>query len=213
MAKKKSRIIKGNEDGLVSITEMVRLLKSSKYFSKLPNVRTKRFVANYCTNHMNGKRAALIAGYSERSAGTYAGKLLAMPVVKNAIKEFVTIYLGRLKEVISLQIVETERLRAFYNIGDIIDSEGRLVVRNLKDLGPLQACIDGIETKIINGEKQIKVKLADKDKAIDLLSKYVELMNGPDELTINAGVLVIKPQKTKEEWKAMTDKKKVTENK
>jgi phage terminase small subunit len=206
-----SRKIVGNDNGLVSIGEMVRLLRDSKHFSKLGSRRMKRFVAVYCTNSLNGKQAALAAGYSARSAESYAGKMLADPKVRDAIKEFLKIMLDRIKEMISFQIIEIQRIRATYQAGDIIDGRGRLIVSDLKELGPLQYCIEGIETKYVRFGDEIKeqiiVKLADRNKALDMLTRYVDLINESSDTIINAGVLVVKQQKTKEEWKAMTENK------
>ena len=206
MAKRKQyREITGTEDEIISITEIVRTLKtSSKYFKEL-RINQKVFVAHYCTNGHDAKKAALMAGYKAAYASSSGGKLLADIKVKRAIKEFTEIYMGRLKDIIKVKTIETLKLRAFYKIGDILNSTGGLKVKDLEDLGELQVCVESIETKIINGIEQRTIKLANRERSLEALAKYTDILNNDIiDVNINTGVLLVNSLKTNAEWKAMT---------
>ncbi len=65
---------------------------------------------------------------------------------------------------------------AFYDPNEIIDKNG-LLKTDLSKLGNLSKCIKGIETKYnSNGDKQVIVRLADREQALDKLAQYMSLL-------------------------------------
>ena len=141
------------------------------------------FIHNYLTNNFNGTQAAISAGYSKKSAYELASRLLRKVEVIEGIKKALDDTIGKYKNTLHYEILHTYRVRAFYDPSDIIDENGGLIVSDLKELGDLTKCIEGIETKPgTNGEKihrddERKIKLCDREKALDQLSKYMGMMN------------------------------------
>jgi hypothetical protein len=84
-----------------------------------------------------------------------------------------------LNEFRMLQLLKT---LAFYNPGDIVDKNGHLK-GELKDLGDLALCIAGIK-QTRNGKE---IKLYDRTKAIEMLSRYLEIIRPAD------GAVIVNP--------------------
>jgi hypothetical protein len=68
--------------------------------------------------------------------------------------------------------------RAFYDPAEIVDGKGALLhpLEELSRRG-LSVCIEGIETRInAQGIETVKVKLADRDKALEMLQQYIQMI-------------------------------------
>jgi phage terminase small subunit len=68
--------------------------------------------------------------------------------------------------------------RAFYDPAEIVDSKGALI-HPLEELGRrgLSVCVEGIEVRInAQGIETIKIKLADRDKALEMLQQYIGMI-------------------------------------
>ena len=81
------------------------------------------------------------------------------------------------------RIMDTWLVRAFYDVADIVNEEGQLAntMQELKKLG-LSAVIDGIDIKPDkDGGEHIVYKLADKDRALEMLQKYIQMIKQPDQ--------------------------------
>ena len=143
-------------------------------------------------------------GFDERAAAKGARmahstfrNFLATPRARRILKEYTDFLINKKKDTLSYRIIDIYTTRAFYNPGEIIDGDGYLKVNDLKDLGTLAFCVEGIETDIkgvtiINkgrkDEKAIKlikkkVKLCDREKALEQLARFMELMTDKVELT------------------------------
>ncbi len=151
------------------------IIKSRDQKTKL-TIKEKTFIREYCKD-FNGTRAAIKAGYSKKSAGVIASQNLNRLNIKLQIKEYLNSILGQYKDTLEYEIINTYKVLAFYNPDDIIDKNGLLKVTDLSKLGELSKCIKGIETKYnSNGDKQVIIKLADREQALDKLAQYMSLL-------------------------------------
>jgi hypothetical protein len=88
------------------------------------------------------------------------------------------------------EIIQRERLplerrildywtrRAFYDPAEIVDGKGALIhpLEELSRQG-LSVCVEGIETRVnAQGVETIKIKLADRDKALEMLQQYIQMI-------------------------------------
>jgi phage terminase small subunit len=75
--------------------------------------------------------------------------------------------------------------RAFYDPAEIVDSKGALIhpLEELSRQG-FSVCVEGIETRInAQGVEITKIKLADRDKALEMLQQYIQMIK-PQTQTI-----------------------------
>jgi phage terminase small subunit len=144
------------------------------------------FIAEYCNNNFNATQAAIKAGYSENSAQQIASETLSKPFVKNAIKSYLDEILSQYKDTLEYEIIQHYKIRAFYDISDILTPEGGLKVKELKELGENTKVIDGIETTInASNIKNTKIKLANREESLKQLALYMNIIKG-NEMTIKA---------------------------
>jgi hypothetical protein len=152
----------------------------------------KNFVNFYIEQDFKNATAAYVRAYpraSEETARRNASRLLT----KTDIQEYMS---GVLSEIIKRERFPLERRildywtrRAFYDPAEIVDSKGALL-RPLEELSRrgLSTCIEGIETRIIQGVETTKVKLVDRDKALEMLGKYIQMIK-PQTQKIEIGGL------------------------
>lgn len=94
------------------------------------------------------------------------------------------------------RVVDTWMRRAFYDIADLVDNKGKLKhsMDELKKLG-LSVCIDGIDVKPDkDGGEHYVYKLADRDKALEMLQRYAQIIKPFDARVSgseNAGAFVV----------------------
>lgn len=163
-------------------------------FDLKPRIRT--FVLYFCTDYeafLNGTKAYKKA-YRKKNretgeweepsddvAAVCASKLLRTAKVKSSYKKLLAEVQDDLDEQNIYQVLNLYKMLATYNPADIINAEGYLKVTDLYELGPLALCISGI--------KRSEVKLFDRNKALDMLSKYLNLVR--PEITNNNTMPVI----------------------
>jgi phage terminase small subunit len=144
------------------------------------------FIAEYLVNGFNGTQAAIKAGYSKNTAGEIAHENLKKPHISNRVSSYLDEVLGKYRNTLHYEIIDTYRRRAFYNPADFIDCEGQLL-KPLEDYGPDGVVIDGIEKQIKQVGKEVydvvKVKLADRDKALSQLTAYMNLIKNTVDLS------------------------------
>ena len=78
---------------------------------------------------------------------------------------------------------------SFYNPADIIDASGALRVKDLKELGALALCVEQIETRVTSSGSYTVVKLANRQKAMEAFSKYLNIIR--PEVDIQAMMPVV----------------------
>ena len=140
------------------------------------------FVLFYCTEDecfLNGTRAYLKAYTnceSENAAAVNAAKMLRNAKVKQAIKKLLRLARDEDDEQAVYRMLKTFERLSFYNPSDIIDASGALLVKDLKDLGELALCVEQIETRVSKAGRYTVVKLANRHKAMEAFSKYLNII-------------------------------------
>lgn len=156
--------------------------------------KQKRFCEEYVID-WNGTRAAIKAGYSEKTAGVIAMENLKKPYIQQYIEE-IQKDLSKLSGVTALRnILELKKI-AYASIAQFKD--GWMAEKDFNDLTEDQkSCLSEIvhQTKSYKDstDKIVKFKLHDKQKAIELLNKMlgfneadkIDLSNSDGSLSID----------------------------
>ena len=142
--------------------------------------RQRAFISEYLVDR-NGTKAAIRAGYTPRAARQQAVVLLSNPNIAAEVSKGLE---QRLRDVdISAGEILLELYRlATSNLADAFDAEGRLLpIQEMPR--ELQGCIAGVEVirKNVDASDGVvdvvhKVKLWDKNKALETLAKYLGLL-------------------------------------
>lgn len=147
------------------------------------NPRQELFVKEWLLDN-NGTRAAIAAGYSERTAFTQASDLLKLPKVQKAIRAVTHANLQRIE--ITQDMVTTELARlAFSDMGNFVDFFTEEVIVGEDASGqPITAMkqhvyikpsaqVDtaAIQEVTVSRDGTMKLKLYDKHKALDSLAR------------------------------------------
>lgn len=159
------------------------------------NDKQARFVAEYLID-LNATEAAKRCGYSPKTAHVQGSRLLTNAEVAAAVAE------GQAKrlqtaELSAVRVLEEMRRLAFFDVADIFDTDGTL--RPIHEIPKeARAAIAGIEVARANFDKTDgkksdewlhKVKLASKDRALEMLGKHFGLLEEKHSLS---GTFVIK---------------------
>jgi phage terminase small subunit len=118
---------------------------------------------------------------SYESARVIASKLLTNINIQKLISETLAEILEKDKIPLEKRLFDYWMKRAFYDITEIISINGemKLTDTELRERG-LAVCIDSINKKInTQGEEVITYKFADKDKATDMLQRYIQMIKEP----------------------------------
>lgn len=124
------------------------------------------FAKTYLTNKNNGTKAAIAAGYSEKSAHVTASRLLRNPKVQALIAETTESILDSLD--ISTERILKERARlAFFDARKLFDKDGRRIPIHMLD-ADTAAAIAAFDI----GDTGVKIRLADKNASLTALERY-----------------------------------------
>ncbi|MBK8199220.1 MAG: terminase small subunit [Acidobacteria bacterium] len=136
------------------------------------NPKHRLFVRQYI-RHRNASKAAVLAGYSEKTAGSIGNELLNKPEIEEAIE----IGLARLAEKIDVdaeRVIQEYAKIAFARPDDVIRWEdGKLVLTDIDDLDDDTLASIAEVTRTVSGE--IRVKFHDKAKALEALARHLDL--------------------------------------
>jgi phage terminase small subunit len=147
------------------------------------------FKSVYCVNGFNGTQAAIEAGYGKKCAKETACKLLTKVNIRDAVREHLDSVIGQYKDTLHYKIINTYQKRAFYDPSKYITKDGALKM-SLEDMGEMSVIIDGIETTInTKGYSSTKVKLANREKSLEQLTKYMQLI--VDKVDVKVDVVTI----------------------
>jgi len=142
------------------------------------------FCREYLTD-FNATQAAIRAGYSKKTANPQAARLLSKVSVQAEISKQVEFLLEQSKVALKKHIFDFWMKRAFYDITEIIDLNGKLKLseKKLREKG-LHVCIDSVNKKInAQGETIITYQFADKDKAVEMLQRYIQMIREQVEIS------------------------------
>jgi len=119
---------------------------------------------------------------TRESAKSEASRLLSSPNVRACIALELDISLGAAKTGLEKRILDIHLVRAFYNPAQIVNDNGDLVasLSEISEAG-LSVCIDQIDKRVDKdgGEHPVYV-LANREKALDTLQKYIQMIKQPD---------------------------------
>lgn len=172
-------------------------------------LRQWKFALEYVEDG-NGKQAAIRAGYSPKGAEVQGSVLLRNLKVKESIEQRKKELLAA-AQVTPARIIEEWKKIAFTNLPDFIDyrKTGKYTyIISIEDFKALtadqRACLSGIEET----KDGVKIKLHDKTKALDALSRInamftdkVETVMSDDEVIAYAIKAGKDPQTFLEKWK------------
>ena len=166
----------------------LRLEYNSAMGNKLPN-RQARFVAEYLID-LNATRAAIRAGYSEKTAYSQGQRLLKKVEIASQIADNTGKRLERL-EISADRVLQELAKLAFYDPGALLESDGSMKqIREIDDL--TRMAVAGLEvTELFEGtgdEKHAyglckKIKLADKGQNLERLGRYFKLFTEKSEIS------------------------------
>jgi len=150
------------------------------------NEKQRLFVIEYLKD-FNATQAAIKAGYSKKTAAFIGSENLQKPYIQAEVSRQVEILLKQAKIPLEKQIFEYWIKRAFYDVTEIVDLNGvlKLTENELRAKG-LHVCIDSVNKKVnAKGQAYVSYQFADKDKAIEMLQKYIQMIR-EQPITIQA---------------------------
>lgn len=140
------------------------------------------FCSEYCFD-FNATRAAIVAGYSRRSAAVIGRQNLIKPNIQSRIKGIMS-DLAKASEMSALKLVQEHAKIAFSDAGQF--RLNWITMKDFKCLTPEQkACIQEISTKVVKQNigtrkhpvivnvEYVKLKLYDKQESLDKLSEML----------------------------------------
>lgn len=159
----------------------------SKQFG--PRQRRTRFIKEYLLDH-NATRAAIAAGYSDRTANEQGSRLLAVASIRERIED-------EEKRINAALDVTVERVRkelarlAFYDPRKFFKDDGSLKAVSDLDDDTAMALAGMDVNELFDGdgeERQLagyckKVKLVDKGMNLERLGRYLKMFTDKHELT------------------------------
>lgn len=143
------------------------------------NHKERAFVAEYLKNGYNATRAYIEThhGVTEETARARGCLWIAKNSIRAAIREKVDQIVAECRDTIKRRVMEIWTVRAFYDPSEIIGPDGDLVdsIESLKARG-LTVCIDQFQKSLDKeGNEHIEYKLADRDKALEQLKKFLDM--------------------------------------
>lgn len=138
-------------------------------------MKQKLFVDHYLSNGFNATKAAISAGYSEKTATLTGHENLTKPYIKKIITDRTRELLSD-TEALTLQWLEQVKAIAMFDMRKAAtwDADG-VDFRSSEELDDITA--KAIQEVSQDGPGKIKIKAADKNKALDLLGKYLAILS------------------------------------
>lgn len=142
--------------------------------------KRESFVRAYIENDFKNAAGVYekVYGCTAKAALSCASRLLKDANIQAMLATELAAVLKEKRIPLEKRILDTWMVRAFYDVADIVDSQGALVMTmaELKSSG-LSVVIDGIDIKTDkDGGEHYVYKLADRDKALDMLQKYIQMV-------------------------------------
>lgn len=162
--------------------------------------REKRFVKEY-PKDLNGTRAAIDSGYSEKTAVKIATELLKKPHIKQAIKKEIQAMLDR-AEIKAWMVLKETALIAFSNIKNVADFGGGRV--KLKDSDDLHSDLTASVSEVSESKHGVRIKMHSKIDALKVLADYLNLSGSGDGEEDQGQTIFVAPEMaTEESWKKL----------
>jgi len=158
------------------------------------NNKRKRFCEEYVKN-LNGNEAAILTGYSKKTARNVASNLLAMPEVKEYV-EILQDEIAKRNEITIDELIQDLAEMKNINIADLYDEDGLLI-----DISQLPASFTRCIQEVVETKSGLKIKFYSKLDAIEKLAKHLGFYEKDNEqskteMSIN---ITVDSQETKDE--------------
>lgn len=143
------------------------------------NPKQALFVKLYIENKMNGAQAAIDAGYAVRNARQSANNLLKIPAVRKELNYQLDALMSDTERLAKEWLTEV-RTGSMFDIREVLDyGKKGLVLKDFSELPAWAARMITEVTEVIgkDGARGIKVKFVSKEKMLELLGKYLSLLN------------------------------------
>jgi phage terminase small subunit len=156
--------------------------------------KQKMFITEYLVNGFNATQAAIKAGYSEDTAKQQGSRLLTNVDIRKAINDEINRALDDKRDELKTQVIAEYKKIALSDIKNILkyDQDG-VVISPSDDVDTSVVSSVEIEQEVVKivgdvsiSNKKIKLKLYDKIKALEGLSKYLGLTK--DTIDIPGGI-------------------------
>ncbi len=132
--------------------------------------KEERFCYQYVL-HLNASKACILAGYAERSARVTGCRLLTKANIQERIK-YLKDNLAETAEISALRVLKEHEKIAFADAGQLRD--GWMSLKEFEALTPEQkAIIQEVTTKETKYGTEVKVKLFDKQRALDSIGNML----------------------------------------
>jgi phage terminase small subunit len=160
------------------------------------------FCYEYIAKKFNGTQAAIAAGYSKKSAGELASRMLRKVNIQAKIKDL-TQQLLKKERVSAADVINELALLGLADVSKIAEFDGQKVqFKSFKDMGKQSRTIQYIEaTSTPAGrdkkgnaiiEQKVRLKFHDKKGSLELLGRHMELFTEKVDLT--SGGEIIRPK-------------------
>ncbi len=184
------------------------------------HTKQDRFCREYVKD-LNGTRAAIAAGYSPRSAHVTASQLLNQPNVKDKLAKLMEGH-ARTLDLSAEKVLSELAQMGFANFRDYIGvTEKGDPYIDLSKLTREQAAAiqqitvdEYVEGRGKNGErvKRVRVRLADKTRALELLGRYLRMFAIDVRVNFNVEKIVEKIQAARRRGSIQTEARVVGES-
>jgi phage terminase small subunit len=152
--------------------------KNSVHENEELTEKQKIFCQEYILD-WNGSRAARVAGYSEKTAKEIASENLTKPNIKSYIEE-IQKDIEKVAGISRLMVLNEHKKLAFSSIAHMHNTW--VTRKKFESLtNDRKSCIAEIVTQCIDGVDYVKIKLYDKQKALDSIAKMLG-HNEPDKI-------------------------------
>jgi len=146
--------------------------------------KQKIFIHSYLSNGFNATQAAISAGYSENTAVNIGNENLTKPNIKEYVDKEIDRILDEKKE-LTLKVIEEFKTIGFSDIKDFVkfDKDG-VKLHDSKKVDGRSIC------EVSEGKNGMKIKLHDKVRSLEGLSKYLGIFNEDINIKLDGPIKV-----------------------
>lgn len=143
--------------------------------------KQKTFCQEYLVD-LNATQAAIRAGYSKKSAGVVANEILMKPYIQAEIQKLMEKRSERI-QVKADDVVKELALMAFSRLNNYLSWDGSgISMKDSDDLTDDQiACVVEIQETLTDKSSNLKFKLGDKLKSLELLGRHLGMFAEPEK--------------------------------
>ena len=151
------------------------------------------FVQEYLID-LNATRAAIAAGYSKKTAKQIGQENLTKPDVKKAIDDAIS-ERGKRTEITQDRVLKELARIAFADPRSIAEwGDGKMTLKDSASLSDDDAvAVSEVSQTITDGKANIKAKMYDKQKALELLGRHLGMFVEKKQIELDATVNLFDP--------------------